>query len=185
MAISGIQVKFKEGDILFKEGDPGGDLYVILSGEVEVYRERKGRRYALTRVKAGEILGAMTATNDKARTASVVAVGDVETTFIRRQILTKVLDELPKWAHVLINDLVKRVTSADEHIISVTDDYLGAVNNDLDIFHSAMKLARGFLSLGDLFEKSIENKKVIDIEACHKRIASIFKGNSEQYNIIR
>ena len=184
MAINGMQVKFKEGEILFKEGEPGGDLFVISSGELEVYRERKGRRYTLTKVGPGEILGAMTATNERTRTASVVALTAVEATHIKKQVLTKVLDELPRWAHVLIDDLIKRVSAADENIIAITDDYLGALDNDLDIFHSAMKLARSFVSLGDLFEKNIENKKVIDIEECFKRISAVFKGNTEQYRLV-
>ena len=69
----GNEKTYPAGTLLFKEGDKGGDTYIITKGEVEVFRLRNEREWQLAVGGAGEILGAMTATTQGPRTASARA----------------------------------------------------------------------------------------------------------------
>jgi hypothetical protein len=62
-----------DGTVLFSQGDPSRDLWLIHEGEVKV--ERDGDEVA--RVGAGGAVGEMAALSEAPRSATVTAVGDV------------------------------------------------------------------------------------------------------------
>jgi CRP/FNR family transcriptional regulator, cyclic AMP receptor protein len=64
-----------QGETLFKEGDPGDALYVILEGEVRVTKGSKnGQQQELARIGSGGVLGEMSLiSGDGRRSASVTA----------------------------------------------------------------------------------------------------------------
>jgi CRP-like cAMP-binding protein len=46
-SVSKVEKTFPAGAVIFHEGDPGGDIYIIMSGEVKVYQARGGREIIL------------------------------------------------------------------------------------------------------------------------------------------
>ena len=44
LAKAGSPLSFASGDVIFRAGDPGDDMYVVRSGEVEDRTEREGYR---------------------------------------------------------------------------------------------------------------------------------------------
>ncbi|MFN7135674.1 MAG: Crp/Fnr family transcriptional regulator [Myxococcales bacterium] len=68
------------GEFLFREGDPGDALYVVVEGDVEVLkRDAGGTDRQLAKIGPGAILGEMSliAGESSARTASARALSDV------------------------------------------------------------------------------------------------------------
>jgi CRP-like cAMP-binding protein len=53
------QVSAPAGTNLFREGDPGDAVYVILSGQVEITKAGRGAPHTLARLSDGAILGEM------------------------------------------------------------------------------------------------------------------------------
>ena len=51
---------FKAGEIIFKEGEPGGSIYIVKQGEVQVFKESESLEIPLTRIKKGEAFGILT-----------------------------------------------------------------------------------------------------------------------------
>ena len=50
--------RFVGGQTIFHTGDAGGEMYVVLSGRVEVFiNDEDGRRVSLNEVGAGEVFG--------------------------------------------------------------------------------------------------------------------------------
>jgi CRP-like cAMP-binding protein len=62
--------EFKPGDILFREGDTGSEMYVIQSGKVRISRDIQGEDRALALLGPGEFLGEMAILNQKPRGAT-------------------------------------------------------------------------------------------------------------------
>jgi CRP/FNR family cyclic AMP-dependent transcriptional regulator len=56
--------------VLFREGDPGGEMYVIQSGEVEISRIMGDKRQTLAVLPPGEFFGEMAIVNDRPRSAT-------------------------------------------------------------------------------------------------------------------
>ncbi len=66
------EVHLKPGGILFHEKDPGNSMYVILSGEVLIYKENK----VIARRGDGEIFGELSLIDSAPRSATVESVSD-------------------------------------------------------------------------------------------------------------
>ena len=69
--------RFKSGDTIIREGDPGEDFFLLESGEAEVYKADAGPG-PVKQYKKGDYFGELALLDDKPRAASVVAKGDVK-----------------------------------------------------------------------------------------------------------
>jgi len=68
--------RFEQGDLIFREGDPGDTLYVVLEGEVMISKQIPGAgEEALAFLRRGEYFGEMALIDDQPRSASATAHG--------------------------------------------------------------------------------------------------------------
>ncbi|MGH8705550.1 MAG: cyclic nucleotide-binding domain-containing protein [Burkholderiales bacterium] len=73
--------KLAPGKELFREGDSGDGLYLVVSGEIDVVKRAPGNERSLARLGAGEVLGEMSLLTEDSRSATGRAT--VETTVLR------------------------------------------------------------------------------------------------------
>jgi CRP-like cAMP-binding protein len=85
-------ITLERGEHLFREGDPGDALYVIVEGEVSVQAEGPPR-VEMTRLGPGAFIGEVALLTDQAHTATVTALGNAELLRIDRVTLSRVLGE--------------------------------------------------------------------------------------------
>lgn len=96
-----------EGNLIFKGGDPPLSLYVVKSGEVEIYTEnRQGKRVHLAALKAGDLFGEISVLFGKPRTAYARATRPLELLELTRGDLEAYLAEFPK-----LQSKLKRIAS--------------------------------------------------------------------------
>lgn len=88
--------KFKQGETVFKQGDPGDRLYVVKSGEVEVIREdpEKGDT-VLAKLGPEEYFGEMALISDAPRSATVRCVTAVTVLSIGQQEFQSLYSSIP------------------------------------------------------------------------------------------
>ena len=69
--------KVKTGAVLFRKGDPGTTLYVVLSGAVRISApSRQGQDAIFNLIPSGEIFGEIALLDGGARTADAVIIED-------------------------------------------------------------------------------------------------------------
>jgi CRP-like cAMP-binding protein len=85
-------VQLVRGETLFREGDPGDALYVVVEGEIAVQAEGPPR-VEMARLGPGAFLGEVALMTDQPRSATVTALGDAELLRIDRPTLSRVLAE--------------------------------------------------------------------------------------------
>jgi uncharacterized membrane protein len=103
-------VRFSAGQIIFNYGDPGDSMYVIRSGEVEVFiKDDTGERIVVERPSFGDFFGELSLLDGGARTASVLAVEDVEALLIDRADLELFLKLHPTATIDLLTAMGKRL----------------------------------------------------------------------------
>lgn len=83
-------VSLEENAVLFREGDPGDALYVIVEGEVSVQAEGPPR-VEMARLGPGSFIGEVALMTDQPRSATVMAVQTSELLRIDRHTLSRVL----------------------------------------------------------------------------------------------
>src|SRR5258708_10892069 len=103
-------VHFKTGDMVFTYGDPGDSLYVIRTGEVEVFfKDDTGERIVLETAREGDFFGELSLLDNGSRTASVIATRDVEALRVDRSDLDHLLRLHPEAALDLLTAMGKRM----------------------------------------------------------------------------
>lgn len=100
----------KAGEVIFKEGDPGGEFYVVRSGKVTV---RLGNR-TLEELGEGEIFGEMALIDAGPRSASVIAETDCEIVPVSEKQFLFMTSEAPYFALSIMRVLVERLRTANK-----------------------------------------------------------------------
>lgn len=115
------------GQRLFREGDAGDALYVVLEGQLEITKQDKsGAQHALATVGDGSVLGEMSlVTGSAARSATASAVGEVKLLEIPADRFARLLSEnnvaALKVVHNLAQVMSRRLLSMDEKLVELLD----------------------------------------------------------------
>ena len=108
--------EYKAGDVLFREGDGGEEMFVIQSGTVQITKFVGGEDRPLATLGRGEFLGEMAILNGKPRTATAVVLEDARVLVIDAKTLETMIAKNTEIAMRLIKKLSRRLASADEMI---------------------------------------------------------------------
>lgn len=107
----------KAGEILFREGEQGAEMFVVRSGTVRVFVTSSGGvEKTLAILGAGEFVGEMSLIIGKSRTASAVVHEDAEFVVVGGRILEEMIVHNTEIALRLIRKLARRLESADSLI---------------------------------------------------------------------
>ena len=68
--------EYKEGDILFSEGEKGTELFIIEKGTVEISKVVKGEKKVIASLGEGDFFGEMSLVSETARTATAKVLED-------------------------------------------------------------------------------------------------------------
>jgi len=84
----------EDGEVIFKEGNSGDWVYVVLSGAVEVSKAVDGIRFVLSILKPGEVFGELALIGAVKRSATTRAVGRTTVGIIDRRFLDTEFNKL-------------------------------------------------------------------------------------------
>ena len=106
-------VRKKRGANVFKTGDKGRFMFVVIEGVVEI----KSNGRLLATVRAGDIFGEMALIHPESRrTADAVAREDSELMPVHQQRLLKIIEREPRVAIELLRVFVSRLTAANQNM---------------------------------------------------------------------
>lgn len=103
-------VQIPAGKVLVKEGDPGREFMIIVSGTATV---RRGNRKIDT-LGPGDFFGELAVLVGVPRTATVTADTDMTVEAMNRQEFSSLLDESPAMAKKILTAAVKRLYENDQ-----------------------------------------------------------------------
>ena len=97
LAASAQQVTVHAGDWLFRQGEPGASLYIVLTGRLEIVIEGEPEK-VIRILGRGDSVGELALLTESPRSASVRARRDSELLYVTREHFAKLLDERPEFA---------------------------------------------------------------------------------------
>src|SRR5438477_2205553 len=110
-------VTHRAGETIFHYGDPGDAIYVIRSGEVEIFfKDDTGERILLERATAGAFFGELSLLDEGCRSASVEATTDLEALRMDRGDLAQFLKLRPEAALDLLQAMGTRLRQTVERL---------------------------------------------------------------------
>lgn len=84
-------VPYQKGDIIFREGEKGSEMFVIQSGKVEIYKEINGVKIFSQIMEKGDFFGEMSLLESLPRTANAVMIEDGELIVINATIFDQMI----------------------------------------------------------------------------------------------
>jgi hypothetical protein len=112
------ELRFRAGDIIFKEGDESTGVAQISAGEVEVVRQIGTAQIVLGRVGPGEFVGEMGVIERRPRSATVRAVGDVTLHMLSRDTFLERIAGDKDMALSALLRLSERLHAMDDRVVS-------------------------------------------------------------------
>ncbi len=141
------------GEILYRQGEPGDTLAVVVSGKLRVLARREsGEESAVAELGRGETVGEMAVVSGEARTATVMAIRDSNLAVLSREGFDRLLLKHPRAMTRMVADkLVARLrnmTSGARPGKAVATLALLPVNAGLDIGAFGEALAKSLSLFG-------------------------------------
>lgn len=111
---------FRDGDVIFREGDASRSAFVLVEGNVELTKEGEKGPVTLALLDPGEMFGEMGILDQSARSATARAVGEVIVRVIPRDKFLHSLRSEPDMALSVMGKLVQRLRTTTEMMVDGT-----------------------------------------------------------------
>lgn len=99
------EMKIAKGALLFQEGDPGQEMYIVLQGMLKVYRANR----VITIVRPGDYFGEMAIIENQPRSANVAALEDSVLLQVPFTVFQEYFSRQPKSLVAMMQTLSRRV----------------------------------------------------------------------------
>ena len=108
--------EFKQGTLLFREGEPGKEMYVLQSGRVAISKKVRDVEKVLAVLGPGEFFGEMAIISNKPRNATATVEDDARLLVIDPRTFEAMIRGNSEIAVRMIKKLADRLSDADEQI---------------------------------------------------------------------
>jgi CRP-like cAMP-binding protein len=109
IAKAGDRVTMAKGKTMIRQGDPGKEAFIILSGKAVV--KKSGKKVAT--LGTGSVVGELSLLDHGPRTATVVCESDCQLLVISRGNFLRLTDKVPALTHKLLGSLSLRIRDLD------------------------------------------------------------------------
>lgn len=103
------EVEFNPQQLVFKEGDQGDAMYLIVDGKVKVH----SGDHVFAELGSKQCFGEMSILDSEPRSASITALSELSLLKIRREDFTEILAEKPEISQGIIKVLTRRLREAN------------------------------------------------------------------------
>lgn len=116
--------KFKGGEYLCHQNEPGDFCFIVSSGKVEVFYEikknTKNEKLVIAQVGPGEIIGELSLIDHLPRSASLIALENTKTLIISAWDFQAQLQAYPEMALQLLPIIAQRLRRAQDQLTQLT-----------------------------------------------------------------
>jgi CRP-like cAMP-binding protein len=101
---------FPPGAVIFREGEPGNEMFIVVDGKVEITKSTSGSAAkTLITLSRGDIFGEMAIIDKKARAATATAIGATKVLVLNDALFDATLEKNPDFARKIIKLLSERL----------------------------------------------------------------------------
>ncbi len=107
---------YVKGESIFRRGDVGSELFVVVDGEIRIHLDDRGREVTVARHGAGSVVGEMAVFDEEPRSAGAQATTDTTVRVLRRDRLHAIVHEHPEVLLEFIKNLSQRLRAMDKRL---------------------------------------------------------------------
>jgi CRP-like cAMP-binding protein len=109
--------KFREGDVLFRQGEDDGEAFCILSGRAQLERTAQEAILPIRCCEAGEFIGGLTLIGETRRLYSLRALQATVCLVLSREKFAKSLDQFPEQRPRIFKAVVAAINDWEERFL--------------------------------------------------------------------
>ena len=109
LAFTSERLTFNSGDSLFKQGDDGDALYVIMEGEADILVDTPSGQITVATMGKNDFVGDLAVLCDVPRTATVTATSKLTTMRITTHLFFQLVSQFPQIAIEIMRELAHRL----------------------------------------------------------------------------
>ena len=111
------EVQFLAGEIIMREGEPGGELYILVEGEVDVYKAwRTPAEEKLASMQPVSYIGEMSVLDNEPRSATVIARSDARLLTLAGARFKELILQAPEISFEVFPILMRRIRTAESRL---------------------------------------------------------------------
>jgi CRP/FNR family cyclic AMP-dependent transcriptional regulator len=165
------EVSLTRGQVVFREGDPGDQLYVVAEGKIKLGRSSAdGRENLLAIIGPGEMFGELSLFDPGPRTATATAVTDARVLALSHPDLRPWLTGRPEVALSLLRQVARRLRRTNE------------VLGDLVFSDVPGRVAKALLDLSKRFGIPSEEGVHVSHDLTQEELAQLVGASRETVN---
>lgn len=131
------ELKVPEGHTLFQAGDPGDSLFIMKSGEIELFiKDTAGQKIVLTTAQPGDMFGELAMLDTGPRTATALALSQSDVLVLDRSDLVLLFRRKPEAALHMLAALSGLTRKADELLRTRVSRN---VNEEMEVHSTALE----------------------------------------------
>lgn len=147
-------VSFAPGEKVVNQGDPGDSVYIVVRGRLAVWLVAEdGRSEQVATLEPGSLFGEMSLLTGEPRSASVIAIDQVDCQLLDRPDFAQILERRPELA-----DEISQVMTERLQVLSTTRDRLNSAANT----HGSHRLLARIQSVFRLTRKPDRQPSIVD-----------------------
>lgn len=109
--------RFRRGEVIFHQGDPGDSLHVVVSGAVKiVLPSAEGEEAIIATLRPPDFYGELALLDGAPRSATATALEPTEVMVLPRPVFVELLDTLPGLRDALLAGLAKELRRLTGHV---------------------------------------------------------------------
>jgi len=161
----------RRGEILFREGDAGDRLYVVIDGKIKLGRSSPdGRENLLAVLGPGQMFGELSLFDPGPRSATATAVTDVAMVSLGHEELGRWLTAHPDVARGLLNQLAARLRRTNDVVA------------DLVFSDVPGRVAKALLDLSSRFGRQADDGVHVHHDLTQEELAQLVGASRETVN---
>lgn len=165
------EVRLRRGEVLFREGEPGDRLYILVDGKIKVgHTAADGRENLLAVLGPGELLGELTLFDPGPRSSSATAVASTRLLRLDHDDLMGYIDTRPGLAKQLLRSLAQRLRRTNTALA------------DLVFSDVPGRVAKALLDLADRFGESAPDGLHVPHDLTQEELAQLVGASRETVN---
>ncbi len=113
MVLGALGKRYRDGEVIIRQGEPGDCMYVVQAGQVEVVQHTEQGEQHLAYLQAGDFFGEMAEFERQVRSATVRAAGEAKVLKVDKKTLLRRIKEDPLLAVNLLQTMSHRIRELD------------------------------------------------------------------------
>jgi CRP-like cAMP-binding protein len=161
---SEVQLHLDAGQVLFAQGDGGGDLYFIESGAVDIFISKKEQDIVLAQMGPGEVIGVMTLLTSEPRLASARAKEATIVKKIHRTAISKLISSFPKWLNIVLKEFTIRINEMNRRYSDTLIELKRVRQNQITPLFLASQMSQSLVIVGRGIAKNMGGQDIVFVD---------------------